>query len=482
MKRTEIYKILMTLTDKEFQKAGAYLISFTNASKKSLLLFEEIEKAYKKAKGNWDKAVLTKEVFNQKIFGKTDDDSNARNLRSDLLKHLKSYCRFLQFHQEKHNNYLLAYYLERDCNDLLVETYQKKKKVFQKTQGLSQIQAEYEAFEIHRKLMSKQQTKKEFPDYQTNYERFLDFSLLKKIQLYCYMLNRDLIEQYQFPKGFEDHMEVIFKTAKKRERIKSLTHLYYTASRMLKGDKTKYTVLKKLLEQSDLNLRKEDNQLLHLFLESFNISQNNQLELYRSYLSRFDKQLLHDGRFVPLMHAKNLCSIIPVLLKTEEAAITKIKEIIQEIRPKYREITQQYGLGVLYFYRKEYRSAIKIFQRKTTPNAFFDFDGRTILLRCYYLVDDELMKQENENFEKIEVIENQSRNFRRLLKKNTLSDEHKEGYFHFVTALEMLYKIKSQGYVFTKKERILAITELKEFLANHPVKAGHWFPVQINLL
>mgnify|MGYP000379913580 CR=1 FL=1 len=480
MKNTELYELLLTLTDKEFQKASVYLISFTNASKKGLLFFKEIEKAYQKAKGDWSKAVLTKEIFNQKIFGTPEDNSNARNLRSDLLKHLKSYCSFLQFQQKTAHNYLLEYYLERDCNDFLIDTYHKQEKKLCKEQGVAVLRQQYEAFEIHRKLMSKQQTKKESPDYLANYERFIDFSLLKKIQLYCHMLNRNIITKFDFPEGFDKEMELIFSLAKQREQIEPLVDLYETASRMLKGDKAQYLLLKELLEDKAMNLRRDDNQLLHVFLESFIISQNNQLELYRSYLSRFDKKLLHDGRFIPLMHAKNLCSILPVLLESEEEVSTKIKEIIQEIRPKYRDITAQYGLGVLYFYRKDYTKAIHIFQRKTTPNAFFDFDGRTILLRSYYLVEEAEMLLKNPDFEKTEAISNQARNFRRLLRKSLLGEEHKEGYFHFITALEMLYEIKE--YTFSKQEKKELIADLNKFLEGHPVKAGHWFLKEVEVL
>ncbi len=129
MKNTHLYSLCSTFERKEVEKAQAYLKYFTDASPKSLRLFDEIAKAYKKAKYNWEHTLLDKAILNQSLFGSKEDNKTARALRSELYKCLKEYAEFLAFQERKKvesQHFLLDYSLNYNLTDLFEGEYKKK--------------------------------------------------------------------------------------------------------------------------------------------------------------------------------------------------------------------------------------------------------------------------------------------------------------------------------------------------------------------
>jgi len=514
MKKTELYPLFCSLTPKELDKARVYLEAFTNLGKKGLLLWDAIVAAYQKAKGDWTKTVLDKELLNQKVLGNTKDNSTARNIRSDLFKCLKSYCRFLQFEQDKQDIYALQYYEERDLHRFVKDEYASIQNTLQKKEGIGVIKRRWESYEIYRTLMVKQQITNKVADFQENLKLFEDFQLLKKIQLYAYMCNQRLI--FDIDVSLLKKMNDVINEAMQRERIQFIAGIYKVAINILELLKEQmqkstnlatdenetlhylneqYLYLKNILAVNESKILKDDRKLLHQFIYTYQVKRNLRKELTESYFLRYKQGLLHNGRFIPPMVAKNLCSLLPTMSpydKDEEKAISKIKEIAQQVHVNYYEDIYVYGVGVLYYFQKKYVETIlhleyDIKKRKKRLNKFFQFDERTILLRAYYLVNESDMqavinhKKKQKEFDKIDALSNGIRNFSVLLKDRSLGPKHIMEYKNFTEGMKQLSHLDNIRHTASKKEKSEQISLLQEFLDNHRLKVKYWFKQQILL-
>ncbi len=485
MKDTKLLKLFKTLSPKEFKNFRAYLENFTKKTDPELQLLELIEEAFEAVKGKWNKFELSKDQVRQEIFpDKENEGTNILNLRSTLLTHLKNYCRFLQFHKEaEETDYLLKFLSERDAHELFEQEYRSHVKEVDKQKGVTHVKQRYEAFEVELNYFVKNQAKKQQPDYQQNFELFEDFVLVKKMQLYCYMFNRKMVSGLEFKKGFEKKMKQVFKVAQKRESIQFLANLYEKAILMLEQNENSYEAYEvfqgSLIEYKDV-LERRDQQLLFTLIHTFLRKPALFQKKIENYRYRFEEGLLYDGDYLPVMHAKNLCTHI--LLDTEavkknglseKEAKYKIIKIINKMMPRYRDSTRKYNWGVLAFYFKDYQRAIQLLkQKRTYANDFFRFDARMILLRAYYFIENEK--------DVLDEFENEVRSFLAALKNaKNLADKHQEGYANYAQAIKKLYRIKY--HIIDKDDKHDKIQGLEMFLREntHKVKKAKWFLGQI---
>jgi len=478
MENIELFNVLKTLTRKEMSKASSYLSLFTPASKQCLELFEIIEQAYQEANYDWTGLDLSKEKLNQLLFGEDKESQKTRSIRSKLARYLKRYCRFIAFDREQEeSNFLLDYFLERNSYDLFDGEYRKMCKSMENQAGMNILKQSYEIYDLQNSCCVQHQTRHRQPDYHHSFESFFDFSLIKRMNLYCQMLNRAIISSFIFQENFEKEMNGIFEFAEKRASIQLLTRLYWACSLMLKGEEKQYRILKNLLLENAKKLAIGDRRLFYTFMHTFCINTQKAAFIEESredYFYRFKERLLHKGEFISIMHAKNLSTRIVLQTKhktnplNKEEAINSLKMIAKEIKPTYQKSTLQFHLGVLDFYMGDYQSAIKTLRKKTKyANEFFKFDARTILVRAYFLTD-------TDKFEK------EVRNFRLALEnKHNLSTEHQKEYYNFTTASNMLYKTK---LIHSRKERKIELKKLEDFLENNKGKVKRWFVEQMKLL
>ena len=486
MKNTELFDLLKTLNETEFHDFGEYLVIFAKVGEEEnmMKLFRMLEKSFTKVHFQWDKWSLEKAQVHLEIFQKSletkKDNTNLRNLIHRLHKQLRNYCRFLQFHKKpEESDYLLEYLSERGAYEIFEREYRNCTKNQQ--YGVKAMKQKHEVFEIKIDAFIKNQARKQQPDYQQTFELFEDFVLVKKMQLYCTMLNRKLIGRFEFEEGFEEKIEGIFVVAQGRKSINLLASVYKVCSQMLQGKEEQYYELKKILLQNAAVLDKKDLKLCYIFMSTFcyHIGKQFFKEARQDYLYRFDNKLLYEGDFIPLMHAKNVCTAIfqeTAAVKidgwSQDFAEKKIRKVVKETPPTYRKSSLQFHLGVLAFYFQDYSKTIEILKKKRNyANPNFDFDGRTILLRAYYLLKD---------IELIDDFEKEVRNCHNALKNaRTLSEDYKAEYHNFATAIKQLYEIR---LIYDRKTKKTKIEKLQNFLNHHKLKKKEWFVKQLGLM
>lgn len=500
MKNTELFYLLETLNEREFKDLRVYLETFekVNAEKNVMKLLQFLDKKITEVRFKWDKIDLQKEEMYLAIFQKkmktTKDDTNLRNLQHRFLKYLRNYCRFLQFRKNPEDtDYLLQYLSEREANEAFeIENRNYLKRIEEKN-GVGVVEKKFKAFEIELNMIVKSQAKLQ-PDHQKRFDLFEDYVLIQKIQFYCYMLNTKLVSGFNFQEGFEQEIEQIFDIAKKRESIKELANLYCKAALILKqNDKEesekKCEELEALLLAQKDDLDRKDRQLLFTFIHTYcnknKKDDKEKMEYFKqkvndNFFYRLEEGLLHEGGFLPVMPAKNLCTYI--LKKYIDEKLTKeetekeMKKIIEQILPKYRDSTRKFHWGVLAFYFHDYKKTIRILEKKRKyANPFFDFDSRMILLRAYFLLSFESEKDTVDEFEKA------LRNFDNALENvKNFSVEQIQSYSNFTYAINNLYKIL--GAPDGKKGKQILLKKLKEYLEKNNVRVNWWFWNQIEAL
>ena len=483
LKKTGIFKLCSTLDKHEMAKCLMFLSEFTSASKKCRILFEEIHKHYKKSKYDWNRVNTAISALNKKLFGKEEDNNASRVLRSELYKNLKRYCIFLSFQrQEKYlgDPFFLDYLANRKVDDLFFKEYNKVDRTLESQISTDNIYLNYQSYKSYLELVSKDQSKKNKSDYNLHYQNFSNYSIVQKIQNYCFLLNHHLIGEQEIHPEIERETALIFSQAKKIPTIKTIAEIYETASLMLKNDKPAYLKLKKNLIDIGNDISKKDKQKLYLFMYNFCVISDDPMlinEFRLNHLKQFDEGLLHDGEYIILMTAKSLCTTVLILTKSSDESIRmnkddaeqKIKEIIKQMPPEHRESTEYFHLAILDYYFGDYETACeKLKHNPKYANIFFDFDARVTLQRCYYFMED------------LDEFDRGIGNFQAVLRNAIdLAENHKKEYLNFTSAINILQKANN---VIDKMEKEKLLQKLDTFLQEHPVKVSAWFKGQIELL
>ena len=492
LQKTDIFKLCSTFDKKEAVKCSIFLSEFTDATNKCVLLYNEILHHYKKAKFCWKNVKVSIATINKKLFGNPEDTSTSRVLRSKLYKNVTQYCIFLDFQKQKNNSentFFLDYLADKKEDDLFFKELNRieknitiKKKIDTNSKpdykiGIDYVNLNHLSYKAFLELTLRDQSKKNKIDYNIHYQNFSHYSILQKIQNYCLILNHHLIEKQERDIKIEAEAKLLFQTAQKIPEIQAIAEIYETASLMLKNDRSQYIKLKELLFNTEMNISKKDKQFLYDFMHNFCIGSNNPPltnEFRINLLRRFDEGLLHDGEYLKLMNAKKLCSTILNLTRSSDETIKmtkveaklKIKEVVKEMPPKHRESTEYFHLAILDFYFKDYKSAAK--KLKKSPkyaNAFFNFDARTVLQRCFYYLED------------VEDFDKSIRNFHLALNNDhDLSKLHKNEYSNFTKAIQILQNAK---LLHDKNDKKKQLERLETFLQEHPVKVLNWFNEQI---
>ena len=487
LKKTDIFKLCSTFDKKEASKCSIFLAEFTTASKRCRMLYDEIYKYYKKAKYNWNKVDVSISIINKKLTGTSKDNNSSRVLRSELYKNLIKYCSWIELQRKekgRESMLFLDYLANKKSDELFFKKYNKLEKAL-RTDDKLKLGADfsfqkYQSYNTFLELIAKDQSKKNQMDYNLNYQNFVNYSILQKIQNYSLILNHNLIKRQEVNIEVESLVDKLFEEGKTIPDIQSSVELYQTACLMLKNDSSQYYKLKFLLDNRQIEISKTDLQILYTFMHNFCVNSKDPKLLDESrinLLKRFDEGFLHDGEYIKLMNAKALCTTILNLTRSldikvkiaKDDAELKIKEVINKMSPEHRESTEYFHLAVLDFYFGDYINASK--KLKDSPkyaNAFFDFDARTILQRCYY------------STENIDDFGKSINSFQSALRNDRdLSDKHKKEYLNFTRAISILQKANN---VIDKMEKEKLLQKLDDFLQEHPVKVLAWFREQIELL
>lgn len=345
---------------------------------------------------NGNQSLTRHEIHNLIYSGKPFDDKKIRYLLTDLNRAIFQYFshKQLQKRESDQSIMLLRELAERECNRSFSKQYNQEQIRIQNNgsidsntlhhqYSMASLKAEYDIGHGQRSSETFEQSS-EFLDH---------YFVAKKLQISAEKINlnfilkkewtdpflRNILEQID--KGMFDNSPYIQLY---RLIIKTLTNpenesVFEQLKRRTPG------LISKLSETELTDLYQY---LLNYCIRRINAGrlsfQNELLEVYKMALK--DGALLTDGK-ITQWDFKN---IVTISLRTQQVdfALDFIDSYSNNLPDNHRSNAVAYNLANIHFAKGEYRAAIKQLQEVDLDDVFYRLDARSILLKCFYELDD----------------------------------------------------------------------------------------------
>ena len=488
MERIKIFDLCILLNKEEFLNFELYLKHSINARKQCLQLYELIKERYKKAKCDWKRTRLDLNSLEEVIYPEKVGKHTFAKLRNELLKHLEEYCAFINFRKD-HQFHLIHFLAERDSQHYFKKVLKKVNKEFENQQSIISEKTKYELWNGFMQIEFVSNEEKYKTDFKEMFNSFTNYSLLRWMQLYCILLNRNLINKEKSENIEEEiklEMQGIAELILERKGIEIVAKVYVTCLQMLEGDLGKTTELRKLLIENRENLAIEEQKKMFNYLHTVCVRKfiafpekafEHRKEIVKNYFYRYENDLLHEGAFIPVQHVKNLCNYATTRIsRTDELKLTKeaaeklIKEVTKKVNPQYRNSTRNHVYGVFHFLNKDYEKAIDVLSKQkkgTYANYALRFDDYTILLRSVYETE--------------EPVDDKVTGFIKVLNRNRSIPSHKWlEYYNFAQAIKQLDALRDLAVIYDSDKK-KALEEMKSLLEK-PIKVRNWFEQKLETL
>jgi len=438
MQKSKLVKLLKSLTKDEIFSFEQYVASpFFNNSPQILKLYGCFLAVYP----NWEHQNLNKVVIFARLFpNKNPKTSSAlRELSSKLLQLLKNFLTFKEFQADTHyQNLLLVKSLnKRKQINLFEQAYTQTQEHLQHQAGKG-ITGTYYQFLLEEERFSFEvanNVKKGQMNLQALIDKFGNYSLLKRLQIYCLLLNRQYLKSQDY--DLKKLNELLLILEKESLYQNPVIGIYYHTLKMLQGENEHFFKLKALFGTQGSLLEKRELRIqMTIAINYCNhaIAKGNQAfaaERVELYFYMLQQNLLHKGKYLPAMHIKNLCVLA---LKADQMNIAQhiVEDYKHQVSPKNVDDVYNFNKGIIEFYLHNFREAIYWLSQVQYINVFYQFDSKVLLLRSYYEL--------NETFPLLDLAET----FKKMIqRKRNLSEIEKSQYYNFVLILVKLYRIKA---------------------------------------
>lgn len=196
-----------------------------------------------------------------------------------------------------------------------------------------------------------------------------------------------------------------------------------------------YFKLKKLLQQHIGLFEKAEAWTMYGYAQNYcirkiNTGHNNFLqEIFELYQDALSQEVMLDNGELSPWHYKNIV-VVGLRLKAfnwVEQFINEYKHLLPE---NFRENAHTYNMAKLYFYRKDYSKVIELLREVEYQDVFYQLDARSMLMKTYYLLQEE------------EALYSLFASFKIMLLRNKkISPHHRTNYQNFIRFVEKLLKV-----------------------------------------
>lgn len=194
----------------------------------------------------------------------------------------------------------------------------------------------------------------------------------------------------------------------------------------------------KLLKHLDTNIPKK--YLIDFYTVASNFCsiqiRKGKLEYFQNIFSIYkemdEKNLIVLNKIININTLKNII-VVSCHIKDFHWAIMIINKYILYVSHLIRESVYQYYLGIIEFYKSNYKKAISHFIRVDKVNLIFDIEARLQMLKAHYEMDQEYDERTIQIFRSAE---------RFIQTQQPLARSSKSGYKNFIQILINLYRVK----------------------------------------
>ncbi len=146
------------------------------------------------------------------------------------------------------------------------------------------------------------------------------------------------------------------------------------------------------------------------------------------------KNLLMKGAYIKPIMLKNVVSL-SCHVQEFEWATAMVQKYYPLTKRTERESAYHFNLGVIAFYKKNYKAAISHLIRVEKIHLAYDLDSRILLLKSYYEIDKSYDERTVQIFRSAE---------RFVQTKKSMPTSHKKSYKNFIQILINLYRVRHQ--------------------------------------
>lgn len=336
-----------------------------------------------------------KSLFGQLYPGKRYDDKRLRYLLSALNHSIEEFFSYRALQKDSLTGMMLlsSTLSNRSCN----KAYRK---IHRDIQQMESAEDEAHRFyvrytdELHAlRLMMKESTRKQSPDYVPILENLDTFYMLSRLRIACEATNISNILAQKIEMTLLDSLLPLAE----KPPYNKVPHIriYSLIYRMLTHPEkeTFFTATGKLLRDEGHFIHPSELGDLYQYLKNYCVRRVNSGDtsyvrvLFELYLDILANKSLMRHDYLSQFEFKNM---VTISLRLGETGWCEkfIKRYINHLRPEDRKNTLAYNTAYLYFMKADYHRAISKLQEVEMTDVFYQLDARVILLKSYFELDE----------------------------------------------------------------------------------------------
>lgn len=467
MTKSKLSELLASFDGHDYNRAKKYLSSpFFNEDQELVLLFDYYHQIWiNNGEIPEDRGLIYSSLYP----GKKYDDKYFRYLLSALTKHLENFVTH-KYMQQSPRNFLLEKQRalkERQCGKSFQFVSSELKSVLESgLQDSGVLLARHDSALLELEFMTQQKTRKASFNFDSIIDDLDRFFVARKLQLASEQINaQNVLAGQSKPRLIEEVAGLAKEPA--LENIPSI-ELYRTVYLTLTepGNVEHFEKLKELiLHKGEMFSVKEQKEIVQ-YLKNFCIKQINLgkpefverlFEIYK--LSLQNKKVLRSEAMSPWEY-KN---IVTIGLRMKEFSWVQkfIEQYIKYLEPSQQKNALIYNTANWYFFQKNFRETLRLFQEVEFTDLYYQLDVRAILLKAYFSLEEE------------ETFFYHASAFRSFLSRNRLvSDYQRKIYRNFVKYIVRLMRDMNNS-----KKLVSLLAEIKEVRQIADVR---WLEEKIN--
>lgn len=262
--------------------------------------------------------------------------------------------------------------------------------------------------------------------------------LYRKLKYSCYILNLQNILSVDYDLSFQ---EAIVTYLRNNPPETPALNIYLKCLLTLQdSDETgHYYELKALLTKHIHDFSKEEMRDMYGFAQNYcikrvNLGEDQFLEeLFELYSLLLGEGILVDNDRISLFSFKNI-STVAIRLGRYDWVEAFTRDYKQYLRNEVREMAARYNHARIFFYRKEYRAALRQLLEVDARDVYYSLGTKSLLLKIYYEMDD------------IEPLLSLVTSTRTWLRRNkSISEYQRTIYLNFLNFVKQLVQVKLGG-------------------------------------
>jgi len=383
--KTKLYKLIKSLSKREFNQLEAYIDSsfFLKKNKNPLKLYH----ALKEFAPKFDDDDLTKQVIFGAVFPKVKyNDAKMRNLLGKTVKIVDSYLLYLdnegdEFGRDKR---LSKVYNKRNIES---EFFNYSRRLLSDLEGEKQKNIDYyfNKFSLEKEMYFHSQGKKQInlKLLESSISNFHNYISLEYINIELEVLNRRRIYTNKInlsPLGYSTKLTENNLTLEIITKIKEL---------LINNDLNLYHEIYRKYKEQFSFLHKNDSADIYVSLQNF-LSQESYTNppLYNNLKFELNQiGIKHDLMIVNNYFLDNsYLNVVIMGIKVKKYSWVKnfIEKYQDKLHPKNAKFIKNLGLGLVYFEEKKYEEVIKILAKSKIPSVLWVQNTRITEIKSFF--------------------------------------------------------------------------------------------------